>query len=295
MRTFQIQNEELTVKIENLGAQLLSVRDSEGTEYLWQGNPAYWEDRSPILFPYIARLTEGKYRLFGNTYHMDIHGFAKDTVFEPVEKTETKIVLRMHPTETTYEQYPYQFDFTVTYELDGARLCMSLQVDNKDEKVMYFGLGGHPGLNVPYEKDTIFEDYQLVFDEETDAKRVGMSEDCFVTGEEIEYPLVDNKILPLEHHLFDHDAVIFHNMPKGITITSPKAKKSVHVTYPDVSYLGLWHAVETDAPYVCIEPWSSLPSRKGVIEDLSDQPGIVSLESGQSYRSRIGIEIRENY
>ena len=47
------------------GAQLLSIRASDGTECLWQGDPAYRSDRAPNLFPYVARLTEGKYYLDG--------------------------------------------------------------------------------------------------------------------------------------------------------------------------------------------------------------------------------------
>lgn len=291
MKVFQIQNEHLTVRIEERGAQLLSIKDKEGTEYLWQGDDRYWEERSPILFPYIARMTDRKYQLFGKTYEMDIHGFAKDMTFSPVEESETKVVLVIGNNEVTYAQYPYEFKFYVTYELDGGKLMMTYKVENRDEKTMYFGIGGHPGLNVPFEEGTVFEDYCLMFDEKTDAKRVGMTDDCFVNGEENEFPLVDHQILPLRHELFDHDAVIFHHMPKKITLMSPKAKKKVHVTYPDVEYLGLWHAVETDAPYVCVEPWSSLPSRKDIIEDLETQPSIMSLESGKQHVCRIGIEI----
>lgn len=291
MKVYQIQNEYMTVRIEERGAQLLSIKDHDGTEYLWQGDVRYWEERSPILFPYIARMTNRQYRLFGKTYEMDIHGFAKDMTFALVEESETKVVLAIEDNEVTHAQYPYAFAFTVTYELDGKKLMMSYQVDNRDDKVMYFGIGGHPGLNVPLEEGVAFEDYCLMFDEKTNAKRVGMTDDCFVNGEELEYPLVENQILPLRHDLFDHDAVIFHHMPKKITLMSPKAKKRVHVTYPDVEYLGLWHAVETDAPYVCVEPWSSLPSRKGIVEDLEKQPSIMSLESGKTHICRIGIEI----
>ena len=44
--------------------------------------------------------------------------------------------------------------------------------------------------------------------------------------------------------------------------------KEICVTYPNMTYLGIWHMPKTDAPYICIEPWSSLPSRKNVVEDL---------------------------
>ena len=45
--------------------------------------------------------------------------------------------------------------------------------------------------------------------------------------------------------------------------------------------LGFWHMPKTDAPYVCLEPWSSLPSRQDVVEDLETQPDLISLPAGE--------------
>ena len=45
-----IRNELLTVDIEDLGAQLSSVRNHHGTEYLWQGDADIWARRAPSLF-----------------------------------------------------------------------------------------------------------------------------------------------------------------------------------------------------------------------------------------------------
>ena len=47
--------------------------------------------------------------------------------------------------------------------------------------------------------------------------------------------------------------------------------RRVTVSYPDMDYIGFWHATLTEAPYVCIEPWSSLPSRQDIVEDLSSR------------------------
>ena len=33
----EIKNDKLTVKVASLGAELQSIKDSEGREYLWQG------------------------------------------------------------------------------------------------------------------------------------------------------------------------------------------------------------------------------------------------------------------
>ena len=64
------------------------------------------------------------------------------------------------------------------------------------------------------------------------------------------------------------------------------------VWWEAVSYTHLiWHMPFTDAPYVCIEPWSALPSRKGRIEDLSEQPNLVHLPAGKRYENTWSIEI----
>ena len=58
-----IQNECLTVDIEDLGAQLASVRNHHGTEYLWQGDADIWARRAPILFPVLCGLKDNTYLL----------------------------------------------------------------------------------------------------------------------------------------------------------------------------------------------------------------------------------------
>ena len=271
---------------------MCSIKGTDGTEYLWQGNPEYWADMAPNLFPYIARMTDKKYTLFGKTYEMDIHGFAKDTEFHVNQISDEEIVFSMNHSKETLEQYPYAFVFEVNYQLDDNKLFVTYGVKNKDDKVMYFGVGGHPGFNVPMEKGVTFEDYYLEFDTEEPAERVGFSEDCFVTGDDKKYILQEGKRMLLRHDLFDDDAIILKYISKGVTLKSDKSKKAIRVTYPDMPYLGLWHMPKTDAPYVCIEPWSSLPSRKGIIEDLATQPGLISLEPNGKYKNLFVIEIK---
>ena len=121
--------------------------------------------------------------------------------------------------------------------------------------------------------------------------RVGFSEDCFVNGEDSEFILSDGGKLPLAHNLFDQDAIVLTDMAKAVTLCSEKGTRSVRVSYPQMNFLGIWHMPFTDAPYVCIEPWSALPSRKGRIEDLSEQPNLVHLPAGKRYENTWSIEI----
>ena len=248
----------------------------------WQGDEKYWGDRALNLFPYIARLTEGKYTLDGQTYHMDIHGFVKTSVLVPEEQKADRITLKLTQNEETLAQYPFDFIYRIRYELDGNRLGIVFSVTNSNDRTMYFGIGGHPGFFVPLEKGLSFEDYYLQFDEEKTPVRVGISPTCFVDGNDKEYPLAEGGRICLAHSLFDDDAIVLREMSKAVTIQSDKGTKAVRVEYPQMNYLGIWHMPHTDAPYVCIEPWSSLPDATFVGRELSQKAGVRRLAPGQS-------------
>lgn len=287
-----ISNKDLTVQIDLHGAMLWSVLENGGeTEYLWQGDAKYWTGKAPNLFPYIARMTDKRYRLNGQEYGMNIHGFARDNDFQVAKQTTDALMLQFQDTEETRKQYPYHFMLEIGYQLVGNRIDITYRVENKDEKEMYFGIGGHPGFNVPLEEGIKFEDYYLEFGGECEPKRVSFSPDCFVQGEPVLYPLEKNRILHLHHDLFDDDAIVLTGMDSQVTLKSDLGRKAVRVTYPDMTYVGFWHKPHSDAPYVCVEPWSSLPSRKGIVEDLATQPGLVKLAAGETYTNCWSIEL----
>ena len=51
MSLITIKNEALTVDISTIGAEMQSVREADGTERLWQGDPAFSAGRAPVMFP----------------------------------------------------------------------------------------------------------------------------------------------------------------------------------------------------------------------------------------------------
>ena len=148
---YTIQNEFLTVRVEDLGAQLSSIQAPDGTEYLWQGDPDIWARRAPILFPFIARLRENTYCLDGQPYAISTHGFARDMVFSLVEQGEDHISLQLADTPETRKVYPFSFSLTVTYTLEGNRLKKCHRVENRSDKDMYYELGAHDGFRAPVE------------------------------------------------------------------------------------------------------------------------------------------------
>lgn len=289
---FTIKNEYLTVTIKDFGAELQSIKSADGTEYLWQADPAIWHDKAPNIFPYVARLTEGKYTLNGVTYEMKIHGIAKYMLFRVEAQEADAITLRLDSDEETKKQFPFDFIYRITYRLEGSSLLTTNSVENLGEERMYFGFGGHPGFNVPMESGLAFEDYYLEFSQSAHPWRVGFTEDCHLNGQDEAYPLENDRRIPLAHDLFDHDAIVLKHAARKVRIASDKGSRSVTVSYPDFTYIGFWHMPGKEAPYVCVEPWSSLPSRSGIVEDFAQQADLISLDGGKNYSNTWTIEIR---
>lgn len=272
-----IENPLLKVTAKAKGAELQSVLASDGTEFLWQGDPAYWEGRSPTLFPYVARLTNGTYYLDGNPYHMRIHGFAPYSNFKLAEHTNTEMTFELTDNPQTRPEYPRSFLFRITYRLEEKTLFIKYEVKNTDDRVLYFGIGGHPGFRVPIAEGIPFESYRLRFAEPSEPVRIGFTDDCFRNGKDTAFPLENGTVLSLDHSLFDNDAIVLKNMPREVILETEGDPHSVTVRYPKMPYLGLWHAPKTDAPYLCIEPWCSLPSEKSKIAVFEEQEDLISV------------------
>ena len=288
---FLIQNQSLQVRAAERGAELRSVIGADGTEYLWQGDPGYWPDRAPNLFPYVARLTDGSYYLDGELYRMDIHGFASCRDFSLKERTDTRLVLELASGPETLGIYPRQFAFLVVYELEDSVLAVTFEVENRDERIMYFGLGAHPGFRVPLEAGKRFEDYYLRFEDSCRPRRVGFTGDCFLDGTDVPFPLEKGSCMPLAHSLFDQDAIVLKDAGHRVALESGTGARSVAVEFPGMEYLGLWHWPKTDAPYICIEPWCSLPSTKGKIAVFEEQPDLIRLPANEVYQNTWRVHI----
>lgn len=288
---YRIEKDGLAVCIDDAGAQLTSVCWQD-REYLWQGDPAYWSDQSLLLFPYVGRFTEGKYTLDQKEYPMDIHGFAKDSAFSVCASEEGRIVFGLRDNEETLSVYPFHFDLSVTYEINGNTLHVSYDVQNRSEGTMYFGIGGHPGFKVPLEEDLSFEDHYLEFSHPHLPSRVGHTPACFLSGIDTDFPLEHGTVLPLHHEMFDDDAIVLKNVADTVTLKADGSTHSVTMHYPGLPYLGLWHAPRTDAPYICIEPWSSLPSRQDVIEDLACKSDLIRLAADSTYHTGWSMTLR---
>ena len=199
---YTLKNNTLTVTVDSLGAQVLSVRSSDGCEYIWQGNPEYWTGHAPLLFPICGRLFGGKYTYRGKEYELGLHGFARKSEFTVCEADDFHIVLSLTQNEDTLAMYPFEFEFTVSYVLDGNSLSSSVNIKNTGKKTMPATFGAHPGFNVPLDCGE-FEDWYVEFASDCTPNELVLSDTGLNTGKKRAYPLVDSRIIPLHHSLFE--------------------------------------------------------------------------------------------
>ena len=289
---YTIENNKIKVTITDMGAEMTSlVLKKTGVEYLWQADPEYWTGHAYNLFPICGRLWEGKYTYQGKTYEMNLHGFARKTEYALAEQKEDAITFRLTDSDVTYAQYPFHFELLLTYSLDGASVKTTFQVTNKDEKELIFAIGGHPGFNVPLAEGETFEDYTMTFSEKCEPRQLCMSETCYYLNDTKPFKVRCGKSFKLSHDLFDNDAVFLTDIAPEVTLKSGVSKRFVKVTYPGMKYVGFWHKPQTEAPYVCIEPWISIPADDGKVDDLETKRDMLRLASGCVYEQSFDIEI----
>lgn len=291
---YSIENEFLKVSVDSKGAQLMSVLSKKtGTEYIWQGDPAYWTGRAYNLFPFIGRMYEGVFTYEGKSYPSRAHGLARYYEFTLEEQTENSLTFLFTDSEETKKEYPFAFAYRVRFILNGNALTTNYSAINKDTREMLCAFGGHPGINVPFGKGA-FEDYYLDFGKATDARRQLLGEgDLFMADKAVPYPLVDGTKLPLQHNLFDHDAIILENSSGEVSIRSDKESRFVTMKYDEYPFIGFWHACRTDAPYVCLEPWSALPAIDGKIVELETKPHMIKIAPNDTASKSFTLEFHE--
>ncbi len=276
-----LRSPELTVVIEDVGAQLASVRNVRGTEYLWQGDPAVWPRRAPLLFPIIARLKGQQYTLEGKTYTIPTHGFCRTAPFKVVEQSESRVSFRYEDTEETRQVYPFSFALTVTYSLEGNCLRKSHQVENRSEGAMLYELGGHDGFRAPLEEGESMSDYAIRLPGVEAVRPYGMDGENMITPKTASHPLPEGR-MPLKPSVYGLDTIILDELPERRALLVDGADRPrVTMEFPDFPFLGVWTAAKDfDTNYVCIEPWTTLPDAVFAGRGLADKPGIRTLEAG---------------
>ena len=148
MTNITIHSPALSVEIAPMGAELQSIRDMAGRDYLHDG-ASFWASRAPLLFPIVGALKDNTHVVDGTAYYMQRHGFARHSMFEAVETSADRARFRLADSEATRAEYPYKFILEAEYALTGAKLTTSVTVTNTDTKPIPVAFGFHPAFRWP--------------------------------------------------------------------------------------------------------------------------------------------------
>ena len=290
MPTVQLKNEHLTLEVSTMGAELQSIKDTDGREYLWQADPAIWGRHSPILFPIVCGLWEGRYRIDGYEYRMERHGFARDTEFTIVRQSETRVTMAMHDTTETHRLYPCHFNLGVTYRLTGRKIHIIWHVENTDNNEIHFQIGGHPAFYVPGVKDGAPLKGKLRFDDTSIVERVfGDVNGCIRPGR---FPLdTRDGIWEFDEESFKNDAVIIDRCQLNEVALLNESEEPVVTVQFKSPAVGIWSPYGKHAPFVCIEPWYGIHDKAYYQGDFKEKQYMNHLQPGASFMSEYTIEI----
>lgn len=280
----------LTARIHPLGAELWSLTDPAGAEYMTDADPAFWSGRAPLLFPIVGALAGDSYRLDGAAHAMPKHGFARRSLFTLSEAGEDFARFTLGDSEATRAVYPFAFALDVAFHLAGRTLHMTATVSNPGEGDLPFSFGYHPAFAWPLPGGAAKADHRIVFAQPEPAPVRRVSKGAGLLQPEAEASPVAGRELALREALFETDAVIWDDLASRALSYGADGGAWLDISFPDTPCLGLWQV--PGARYICVEPWAGHADPEGFAGDFRQKPGIETLKPGESRAFRMDVALR---
>lgn len=253
-----LENEQVIVKIKEMGAELTSVLDrATAYEFIWQGDPNYWGRQAPILFPIVGSLKEGAVSYQGQDYRLPRHGFARDSYFRVIAQSQQAVTFELTSNDETKNLYPFDFVLQVSYILSGRRLTVSYTVHNPHtSQVLYYNIGGHPAFNVCHNDKEEFDGVWLSFQPQEMLRHIPLDvASGLIELNKARYQELSR--MELSHKTFKKDALIYQIKPE-IELLLEDAQASIGLSHHGMTFVGIWSPYPVKAPFVCLEPWAGI-------------------------------------
>lgn len=292
-----LSNDFLSISVKEHGAELASIQCG-GREYLWQADPAYWKRHSPVLFPIVGSVWDGKYRVDGKEYELGQHGFARDMDFTLLSETTDSVMYVLESNDETLQKYPYPFRLEIGYRLRGKEIDVIWRVHNPSDQEMFFQIGAHPAFYWPSAqvgdaagKPEEYGYFQFDTQAASLTKSVIVAKGCVDPAQSAEVALESNGLLKLSPETFKRDAlVIEHGQVHQVTLLDVKQKPYLALSF-DAPLVGLWSPPGKNAPFVCIEPWYGRCDRINYTGEYKDKDWCQKLAPGAKFEAQYTISI----
>lgn len=293
-----LSNGILELEVSLRGAELQSLRRVAcPTEYLWQGDPAYWDRRSPILFPNVGKVWQDTIRVGDEAYTLHQHGFLRDMLFRKTADEDRHLAFVCDSDEESRQNYPFDFRVQIDYRLLRNVLTIEWTVENTGNLPMPFQIGAHPGFNhIHFHPDAPIHGYlsadadspwqssrcdggfvhqtvpvtkaspDFIFPQSEVPKE---STECALDTFPIDIP--HDGLLPLTNETFACDTILeMTGRMHRITLHDSDGRPRVTVRH-QMPITAIWSPCGGRAPFVCIEPWEGCCDPEGYTGQLRDR------------------------
>ncbi|HEY8381760.1 MAG TPA: aldose 1-epimerase family protein [Microvirga sp.] len=272
-----------TVLVDPLGAEPLAW-SAAGRSLLWAGDPAFWDRRAPILFPVVGSSVDGIVRIDGAAYPMPQHGFAKDRLFETVERSAEAVRLRLRADETTRRHYPFSFCLDIALALTPTTFVVTADVVNEGSEPMPYALGFHPGFAWPFDAATR-DGHHVAFAADEVPEVPGIVPLVGLLERRLRpIPLADRR-LDLSPDLFRGGALIVRDAAsRSLRLMGPSGS-TITIEAEGFRHWAVW--TKPDAGFVCLEALTGHADWTDADGDIAQRNSILWLAPGDTARHRV--------
>lgn len=285
-----IRNKYLTVTVSERGAEMMSIQ-ANGKEYLWNGNPAFWQNRAPVMFPVNVRFRGDSLTYNNKKYTMPFMGIVKDMIL-PVKSGSDKMTFTMNSNDSiTQNHYPFPFTLNISYSLHKNRLRVGFVLKNTGDKIMYYALGAHPGFQIQLNDSLKRDNYEISFT----GKPVTLIRTKVKTGlllhEKAEFLKNENSIILSDKRIENTGHYFENHGVKEIGLGYRNQKPFIMLNTGNFPNINIWSP--SGVPFVCLEPMVSHHDYIDSPSDITEKSHLVSLKPGKKSKYYFEIIINE--
>ena len=281
-----------TAAIDPQGAQLSVLRNTAGLDLLWNGDPAFWSGRSPLLFPIVGTLNDGHFRWRGKRFALPRHGLARTRRFDVLRAREDEVVFRLRADTDTLRVYPFRFEVDMAYRLEGDAFLMEAIVRNAGDEPMPASIGFHPAFRWPL-FPAARGAHRIDFEHDEPAPIRRLDSSGLLTDARHPTP-VRGRRLALDDSLFRDDVVIFDQLRSRqlrYGAETADAKHDLIIDFTGATHLGLW--TKPGAGFLCIEPWRGVADPVGFSGEFDTKPGVFMVPAGDTQSLQMRLRWKE--
>jgi len=285
----QVSNAVLTVELSTRGGELRSIKTASGAEWLWQGDPAWWTGRSPLLFPVVGKSPHDTVSIAGQSFPMPAHGVARISDFRLADAGPGFARLVLEATDATRNSYPFDFRLDVTYTLDGNTIQVEALVRNRDDVPMPLQFGFHPGFAWPL-PDSEGMSHAVTLGNGASPALYRLDADKLLRRDAKPSPFAEGRLTP-DRAYFEDDAMIFVEGAGDHIAFFAEGGGRIDMRTRNLPNFALWQ--KPGAPFLCLEPWHGTAPWSDAGDALETRNGALSLPAGESAGFGMDITITE--